>query len=300
MSKQQVVDELHKPARKFFPRRHTVIKGLHDIWQADLAEFIPYGKQNRGYKYILLVIDCFSKYIWTSPLKTKTGKEVTDAFKKILKDSVFSPRLLLSDGGREFYNTSFGKLMKLHNINHYSTYSVTKAAIAERAIRTIKNLLYKKFSLLGSYKWLNVLPEITAQYNNSKHRTTKMKPVNVTSKTRLNVYKRIKSMGSARYKLNDIVRISRFKSIFDKSYIPNWSTELFKIVRVQVTNPVTYKLEDMHGRPILGGFYQFEIQKTKNPNVYLVEKVLRKKGQKLYVKWLGLNERSWINKTDIV
>lgn len=299
MSKEQVVNELHKPARKRFPRRKTIIKHLRDLWQADLAEFGLYAKENKGYKYILLVIDCYSKYIWTRPIKSKTAKYVVDAFKSIFKVGGF-PKNLQTDNGTEFYNKSFANLMQQHNINHYSTYSVTKAAIAERAIRTIKNELYKQFSLRGKYKWIDILDDSIKKYNNRKHRTTNMKPVDVHSHTKLNVYDRVKIAPTSRYKVGDVVRISKFKSVFEKGYTPSWSTELFKIVKVQITNPVTYKLEDMHGRPIEGGFYEYELQKTKNPDIYLVEKVLRRKGNKLYVKWLGLNERTWIDKNSVL
>lgn len=299
MSKQQVVNELHKQARKNFPRRRTIVKHLRDLWQSDLADFQAYAKENRGHKYILLVIDCFSKYIWTRPLKSKAANHVADAFKSILKIGG-TPKNLQTDNGTEFYNKFFQSLMQQHNINHYSTFSVKKSAIAERAIRTIKNDLYKRFSLRGTYKWIDILDDVIKTYNHRKHRTINMKPIDVGPRTKLNAYDHIKIFGEGRYKVGQVVRISKYKSVFEKGYTPSWSTELFKIVKVQITNPVTYILEDMNGRPIKGGFYEYELQKTHNPDVYLVEKILRRKGNKLYVKWLGLDERSWIDKTNIV
>lgn len=90
--------------------------------------------------------------------------------------------------------------------------------------------------------------------------------------------------------------------MFEKGYTPNWSTEIFKISKVQNTTPVTYILTDSRSQPILGSFYVEELQKTKNPHLYLVEKVLRKKGNKVLVKWLGLSssENSWVSKSDVV
>lgn len=296
---QQVVNELHKPARKNFPRRRTVIKSLRDLFQADLAEFGVYAKENRGYKFILLVIDCYSKQVWTRPLKSKKSNDVVDAFESILKDG-YVPKHLQTDNGSEFYNRSFAALMQTYGINHYSTYSVTKAAIAERAIRTIKTNLYKQFSLRGKYKWIDILDDVVKNYNQRKHSTTNLKPIDVTKRTRLNAYSHVKILVKNRYKVGDIVRISKYKSMFQKGYTPSWSTELFKVVTVQLTNPVTYKLEDMRGQPIEGGFYEYELQKTLNPDVYLIEKVLRRKGNKLYVKWLGLDERSWIDKKNML
>ncbi|KAK4884926.1 hypothetical protein RN001_001197 [Aquatica leii] len=127
-----------------------------------------------------------------------------------------------------------------------------------------------------------------------------MKPIDVTAQTKIPTFDIIKTFRkNVKFKVDDVVRISKNKGVFAKGYTPNWSTELFKIKKVQITNPVTYLIEDFRGNPILGGFYEFELQKTKHSDVYLVEKVLRRKGNKIYVKWLGLNERSWIDKTHI-
>lgn len=299
MSKQQVIDELHKAARKSFARRRTIIKGFDDLWQADLAEFTTYAKNNSGYKYILVVIDCFSKYLWTRALKSKTGVEVTKAMQSVFQNGRV-PKNLQTDSGTEFYNQHFAKLMKQFSVNHYSTYSTVKAAIAERVIRTIKNPIYKTFSMRGRYKWIDIFADVTTQYNNRKHRTIGMKPNDVTANTTLTVYNTLKLFGRHRFNVGDVVRISKFKSIFSKGYLPNWSTELFKIVKMQITNPVTYKLEDMKGQPILGGFYDEELQRAKYHDIYLIEKVLRRKGNKVYVKWLGLDEKSWIDSDNFV
>ena len=101
--------------------------------------------------------------------------------------------------------------------------------------------------------------------------------------------------------MGDKVRISKIKQIFEKGYTPNWSTEIFTITRVARTNPVTYHLEDYYDQPVSGGFYESEIQKTFYPEIYLVEKVLKKKGERAYVKWLGLGSEhnSWIDKKEI-
>lgn len=301
--KLRVVDELHKPARRNFTRRKTIIKGYGDLWQIDLAEMQPYARENKGYRYILVVIDCYSKYVWTRPLKNKTAREVSIAMKEVLKESNYAPKHIQSDQGTEFYNKYFTKLMKKYDIIHYSTFSTKKAAIVERVIRTLKNWLYKKFSLRGKYKWLDILPEITKLYNNTKHRTIGMKPADVTRQTTISAYNQPKVIPlKFKFHVGDIVRISRHKGIFDKSYTANWSTELFKIIKVNATNPPTYLIEDMNKHPIKGCFYEAELQKAKNPDVYLVEKILRRRKNKLYVKWLGLSSEfnSWIDAADFV
>lgn len=305
--KVQLVNELHKPIRRNFKRRSTIIKGLDDLWQADLAQMDLYSSSNKNYKFILVVIDCFSKYAWARALKTKTSHEVTEAFKSILVKEKRQPKNLQTDQGKEFFNNEFGNLMKKYNINHYNTYSIKKASMAERFIRTLKERLFKYFSLNGSYKWIDILPSIVSIYNNTVHSTIQMKPINVT-KTKekqllASAYNQIKIATDPRkFVIGDIVRISKAKYVFSKGYTPNWTTELFKIVKINITDPVTYILEDLQGNPIMGAFYKEELQKTETPDVYLIEKILKRRGNKVFVKWLGFDNthNSWINKTNIL
>lgn len=300
--KRKIIEELHKPARRNFQRRRTVIKGFGDLWQIDLAEMQSFARENKGNRYILVVIDCFSKYSWTRPIKTKTGVEVTGAMRNIMQEANYSPKNLQSDNGTEFYNKNFTKLMKSYHINHYSTFSTKKAAIVERVIRTLKSWLYKEFSTRGTYRWINILPDIVKRYNNKIHRTIGMRPVDVTPTTRLTAYNHIKIALKPKFHVGDIVRISKNKGVFDKGYYANWSAELFKIIKVNITNPTTYLLEDMNSQPIKGCFYEFELQKTKYRDIYLVEKILRRRKNEAYVKWLGFSNKfnSFINKADII
>lgn len=305
MSKETLVNELHKPARRNFKRRRVIMKGLDDLWQADLVEMQPYAVFNNGYRYLLVVIDTFSKYAWVRPCKTKTGPDVTNAFQSILKLGRI-PKNLHTDNGKEFYNKHFKIVMDKFKINLYSTFSVMKASIVERLNRTLKEKMWKLFSLQGTYKWQNILPKIVNEYNNTKHSKIKMTPIQVNKKNEKmllkTVYNNIKIAGPAKLKKNDLVRISKHKSLFEKGYTPNWSTEVFRISRVKITYPVTYLLEDLQNKPILGCYYEEELKKTKVPDVYLVEKIIRRKGTKAYVKWLGISsdQNSWIEMKDIV
>lgn len=305
MSKWTVVQEIHRNARKNFPRRRFIQKGLDDTWQIDLIDMQKYSKYNNGYKYILACIDTFSKYAWLQPIKTKSGDDVTRAMLTLLNNCKqhhhLPPKNIQSDDGKEFFNEKFRALMKKFNINHYSTYSVMKAAIVERFIRTIKNWLWQRFAYNGSYKWIgNELATIIGEYNKKIHRTIGVSPasINTTNANDLlsTAYNNIKVRGRAKFKCGDYVRISKYKSVFEKGYTGNWTAEIFQIVKVNNTNPVTYLLQDEEKKPISGGFYEYELQKVKYPDVYLVEKILRKKDDKVLVKWFGLNSTSWINK----
>jgi len=300
MSKRDIAFELHKPARKNYTRRRVNVYGINDLWQADLVEMIPYSKKNKGYKYILCVIDCFTKYAWAIALKSKTAKEVSSAMSKILLKR--SPKLLQLDNGKEFYNSTFDALMKKHNIQKYSTYSTMKACIVERFNRTLKEKMFREFTARGSHEWISILPSLINEYNNSKHRTIGMTPVQADSNpTSVGIKQRKIINGKIKFNVGDNVRISTYKGVFAKGYLPSWSTEIFKIVKINDTLPTTYQLQDYTGNPIAGCFYSEEILKTNYPNDYLVEKIIRKKGKQIFVKWLGFDNthNSWIKASDI-
>lgn len=308
MSKLDVVTEIHKNARVNFLRRRVIMKDIDDTWQADLIDMLAISNVNSGNKYILVVIDTFSKFAWAYALKQKNQETVASAFQNLLKQGRI-PKNLQTDLGTEFYNIKFNNLMKTYKINHYSTYTTKKAAIAERFIRTLKSKLYKQFSLKGNYRWYDgTLEDVLNDYNNSYHRTIACSPANVNKHNKNIILRRYEKAcksslsNTHKYKVNEFVRISKHKGIFEKGYTPNWSTEIFRIKKVQNTSPVTYLLEDSRKQPILGAFYKEELQLTKNPHLYLVEKVLKTKGNKVLVKWLGLSmkENSWIDKSDCI
>lgn len=305
MEKRDLVNELHHQARKNFPRRRVITKGIDDLWQADLVEMGSYSKANKGFRFLLTVIDTFSKFAWCEALKTKTATDVSMAFEKILQRGRI-PKNLQTDDGKEFFNTDFKKLMQKYSINHYSTYSVLKASIVERFNRTLKSLMWKEFSYNGNYLWIDVYRELVKQYNKTPHRTIKMAPIQVNSSNEKallqSAYNHLKIFRRQNFRVGDHVRISKYKHQFEKGYTPNWTTEIFKIRTIRITNPATYLLEDYEGNPIQGCFYKEELLPTKYPNTYLVEKILKTKGNKVLVKWLGFSDKhnSWIDKNHII
>lgn len=305
-----IVDELHKPVRRNFPRRPTVVKGINDLYQADLVEMIPHSRINKGFKYILTFINCFTKVANAIPLKNKNASTVVEAMKKLIQPIGKQMKHLQTDDGKEFFNKVFSDLMKKNNINHYSTFSEKKAAIVERFNRTLKTWMYKRFSERGNYVWYDILPTLIKEYNNKKHRTIGMKPIQVNKKNESTVLKRIKTTNKpisdkkppAKFNIGDTVRISKYKQIFTKGYLPNWTNEIFTVHRVQPTFPESYILKDSKGEILQGGFYGHELLKSRTGNVYLVEKILKKKGNKILVRWLGFDksEDMWIDKNDLM
>ena len=308
--KEAIVNELHKSARVHFPRRNTVLKGINDLYQADLIEVKPHSKVNKGFKYILTIINCFTKVADALPLKDKTGKSVTDAMEIAIKRDKNQIKHLQTDDGKEYFNKDFTQLMDKYKINHYSTKSEKKAAIIERFNRTLKGAMYKFFSKRGSYVWFDILPDLINNYNNKYHRTIGMKPNEVNEKNAQTVLQRIKKntmpkvekMQPRKYNVNDKVRISKYKGVFTKKYLPNWTNEVFTIYKVQPTIPETYILKDNKGNLLQGAFYGHELLKSLVGDVYLVEKVLQRKKDMVKVRWLGFDktEDSWIPIKDLV
>ncbi|KAE9523208.1 hypothetical protein AGLY_016396 [Aphis glycines] len=221
-----------------------------------------------------LIKHCFTKFAWAIPLKSKTAKEVSTAMSKLLLKR--SPKLLQLDNGKEFYNSTFNALMEKHNIHKYSTYSTMKACIVERFNRTLKEKMFREFTARGSHEWVSILSSLINEYNNSKHRTIGMTPVQADANpTSVEIMQRKIINRKNKFNVGDNVRISTYKSVFAKGYLPSWSTEIFKIVKINETLPTTYQLQDYTGKPIAGCFYSEEILKTNYPNDYLVEKIIQ-------------------------
>lgn len=304
MERKITVDELHTPARRNFPRRKVVMRGIDETWQADLIDMRNYSRFNKGFNHLLTIIDNVSKFAWAVPLKTKTGKELTAALTKVFKDGRI-PKNLHVDQGLEFYNANVKRLLESHDVNLYSTFSEKKASICERFNRTLKTKMWKKFSLRGTYKWYDLLPRLISEYNNTIHRSIKMKPKEVTVNHEEELVKLLNKceyrVKKPKFRIGDSVRISKLKPVFEKGYTPNWSPEIYTVIKVQKTRPITYKIKDYQNEPIEGSFYEFELLKAKIPDYYLIEKVIRKRGNQVLVKWLGFDKshNSWINKSDL-
>ena len=141
------------------------------------------------------------------------------------------------------------------------------------------------------------LDDIVNKCNNVYHNTIKMKPVDVKSNTYIDSSKEINEKDHPKYKIGDNVRISKYKNIFAKGYTPNWSEEVFVIKKIKNTALWTYLIIDLDGEEIVGTFYENELQNT-NQEEFGIEKVIKRKGDKLYVKWKGHNNsfNSWIEK----
>ena len=165
------------------------------------------------------------------------------------------------DQGGEFYNNVFEKWLSDNDINMYSTYNEGKSVVAERFIRTLKNKLYKHMTATGKNVYYDVLDDVVNKYNNTKHSTIKMKPIDVKNNKRVCIDEHNEK--DSTFKVGDSVRISRYKNIFAKGYAPNSSSEIFIVDKINDTVPYTYNIKDLNDEEIIGSFYDRELQKTK-------------------------------------
>ena len=303
---------LHKPARRRFRRNKVFVNGIDDQWQADLVDLQSLSRWNRGHKYLLTCLDILSKYAWVVPLKTKTGSELVKAFTKIFQQGR-KPDKLQTDAGTEFKNKTFQTFLKQHHVHHFVTYNETKAQVVERFNRTLKQMMWRLFTTGSSYHYLDKINDmVNGNYNQTFHRSIKMKPSEVTAMNSQQVWRTIYGKQSSsvnyKFKVGDQVKISKHKRVFEKSYLPNWSEETFTVAQRIARDPPVYKLKELDGELIKGTFYETELQKVIEPKDHLfrVEKVLRRRGKggqaEVLVHWKGRPKKydSWIPARQLV
>ena len=206
------------------------------------------------------------------------------------------PNKIWVDQGSEFYNKFFTDFLKMNNTEMYSTFNKGKSVIAERFTRTLKNKIYKHMTAISKNVYVDVLGDIV----NMVHKTIKMKPIDVTNDS-FAEYNEESNKKDPKFEVGDYVRISKYKNIFAKGYAPNCSEEVFVINKINNSVPWTYAISDLNGEEITGSFYEKELQST-NQQIFRIEKIIKRKGDKLYVKWKGYNDsfNSWINKKNIL
>ena len=199
------------------------------------------------------------------------------------------------DKGSEFYSASFKNWLQDNDIVMYSTRNEGKSVVAERFIRTLKSKIYKHMTSISKNVYIDQLDDIVNEYNNAYHTTIKMKPIDVKDNTYINTDKETNDK-DPKFKVGDRARISKAKG-----YTPNLSEEIFVIKKVKNTVPWTYFINDLNGEEIMGTFYEKELQKTSQEE-FRIEKVIRRKGDKMYVKWKGYDNsfNSWIDQKGLI
>ena len=188
---QQLAKELHKPIIRRFKKRKAYFPFKDNIWGADLADIQLISKFNKGFRSLLCVIDIFSKFAWVVPLKDKKVESIVNAFKKNLKQSYKNSNKIWVDKGSEFYNSPFKKWLQVNDIEMCSTHIEGKSVVAKRFIKTLKNKIYKYMTSISKNVYIDKLDDIVNEYNNTYHRTIKMKPIDVKDNTYINIDKEV-------------------------------------------------------------------------------------------------------------
>ncbi|KAL4131679.1 hypothetical protein QTP88_008958 [Uroleucon formosanum] len=282
LDKMILAKELHKPVRKKFPKRRIFTKGIDDLWAADLVIMRNYSDENKGYSYIITVIDTFSKFSWALELKKKDGINVSEAFEKIIKQAISqnhqAPKLLHADKGLEFENKHFKKVLQKYGIKMYHTQNEEKSSIIERFNRTLNSKMRLHFEVTNSKKWIKILKSLIYEYNfKDIHRSIGMRPCEVNKSNEDVVFHKLFSTKNktklkikfsvgdrnVKYNLNkipiegNILIISQGDVDFGngKPYVskllhsPTW-LELCKIANEQIIATVSYKNWSRHLKSI--------------------------------------------------
>ena len=254
------INEIYsKPPRKNYATNKTNVYYIDDIWSLDILDLKDYGpKNNRGYRYVLVIIDNFSKFGWMIALKNKNAQTIKDSFENILINSKRSPNLIETDRGKEFYNNNFQDFLNKNNIKLYSRNSSLGAVFAERFNRTIRDLLKEIVFEHGDANWIDVLPTITKQYNNRIHSSTKLTPIQASlKKNERFVYKNLldkREKIKPKLQINDLVRTADLKKTFSKGDTTNWSYKLYKNTEIINDTIPSYRIDNLperYNEPIL-------------------------------------------------
>ena len=308
---------LHKPAQINFKRPKFLSFSPEYVWDSDTGNFAKFSDYNDGYKYFAVFIDTFTRYLYTVPLKTLQGTEMSKAIKQVISESDRKPVHLRNDGGGEYINREVKKLLKDLQINQIVTKTEKKANYAERVIKNIKLKLSKYMTHNETYNWVDNLANFTDSYNHSYHRSIKMTPSQARKETRYKVWQNqfnpqnqtaFQQYKQYRFKLGDRVKVSYLRQAFTREYSQRWSNEIFTIADRKKNQGIPmYQLKDYDNELIEGYFYEPELQKAYigDEVVYKVEKVLKTRKRKgiteVLVKWKGWPDKfnSWINKKDL-
>lgn len=310
---------LHRKRRVKFKRLKTIPIGFMSDIQMDLADFQKVADDNDGYKYMLVCTDVLSKRIFASPVKSKGSDHMIQALKHSIRQMPVVPRRIFSDKGLEFQAKDVKKFLKDLTIKQMQAESPdVKASVAERCIRTIKTRLYKYFTENKTKRWVDVLPDLIKALNHSINRSTGLRPIDIDFTNEKIVHKKLygayltqlhRQRDINLYEPDDMVRIAKEKTTFEKSYLPNYTDEVFRISKKRLGNPTTYQVKDSTNKPLTGKFYKEELSRTKTSkdSKYIVDRILktrvRKGGLKeMYVAFRNkpLKEAAWITENDLV
>ncbi len=296
--KNQDAYTLHRKSRLKFDQRKTITKGIDSQWQADLVVLNNIAKYNKNYRFLLTVVDVFSRHAWVQPLKTKSASDVVGAFQNIFSRTDRRPAKLQTDEGLEFFGAKARDFFKKHQIIHFASNSPHKASLVERLNRTLLTKLYRYFTAKETLKYLDVLQDLVTGYNLRKHRSLGIAPVMVTKKNEKKLWNKlykgnIRSNKPFKFQTGESVRLTKNRRLFKKGYLPKWTHEYFFITDRIKSKPHTYRITDLKKEVIKGIFYEQELQSVeiKHEHRFPID-ILRKRSKQGKTEFL-VHYRGW-------
>jgi len=302
---------LHKPARKKFPRLHYVVDGPYEQMQADLLDFGALVEYNEAYRYLLVVMDIFSRMVWIYKLKTKTAKDLKTGLAHIFKECGFYPKKFQSDKGTEFKNVLVQKFLKDHNITWFATENQEiKCSHVERFHQTLERRLHRYFTHNQTRNWIDSVQDIVDSYNQTSHRSLNYstpKDVTAANAEKFRSLPKMKQLfqrlPNIKIKVGDYVRISLKKSQMEKGALQSWSSEVYVVKeKLQVQGVYMYKIKDLLDEDMVGRFYPYELQVVpEQTNESAPIEIIKRKGNKVLVHYIGWHKKfdMWMSKKDI-
>jgi transposase InsO family protein len=311
--REQYVYTLHHPVRRNFVRNKVIVASPHEQAQADLVDLQMFKKDNDGNGFLLTFINSFSKKAAAVPVKNKTAKLVRDALEKLLAENQVDS--LFTDAGGEFKNKLVAALCKKMGVTQYFANNPdTKASICERFNRTLKQRMFRLMTHTGSRRYIDAIEDIVNGYNKSYHRSIGMSPDEVSDNNLQSVFNHmygtpdINSMMARNFNdrqkfgVGNSVRVKYTLTPMDKSYYPMFGDQVFKVRRiVKGDSRYLYKLEDYRHKQLPRAFYAEELQLISPDTLYRIEKIIKRKGKKVLVKYLNYPEdaNEWIDSSAI-
>ena len=329
--KSQETYTMHRKMVRRFKRNRVQVDHIDEQWDVDLMDMDYYSKHNNGVRYVLLVIDIFSRYAWAVPLQNKQATTVKEGFDVLLdKSKGRTPQKVRTDPGGEFANRIMKKWFDDHHILHSVTHNEMKANYVERLIKTIKSRIVKYFNFKNTHEYVSQLDDFMEGYNDTYHSGIKMKPSSVNKNNELMLWqqqyvepfvkeamaknivkdnsvmkkeKKKKKKKTFLFKIGDTVRISHLRSLFHREYDQKWTGEVFTVTKRWSREGVyVYELDDYSGQSLAGTFYEPELQAVTfdAEQPFKIEKVIKTRGRgankEHYVKWMNWPNKynSWI------
>ena len=295
-----------KRVKRTYPRRKVVVSGVQIQYQADLVDFVPIMKENNGYRYLLTVIDCFSRFAVAIPQKKKTANITLLGMKKAFK-CMHIPKVLQTDDGGEFFNREMNKYLSLHKIRHFHTNQDVKAQLVERFNRTIRERIYKYMTSKKSLRYIDALPDLLYAYNARPHSAFahRYAPRDVTKRNEKKIYdlqygEYLRGqVHKHKYQVNDIVLLAKSivgKNTFakrTKTYYPDF----YQIIDQLDSNPLTYRIKKLKkGVYVDRSYYEHELQKVNTPDWYDPEKNDRQDTERPSFKIMKLSDGTLVDR----